>query len=323
MHDFFARMIDAFRPAEGPPPRSLLAFFRWCLSGAWPGLTLAAVASALGGIADVVSAVLLGWVVDAVVSTPADRIWADQGGLILGFAAFFLLIRPAIFGLSTASSSVIIGPNILPLVLSRLHRWTMGHAVTFFDNDFAGRIAQKQMQTSRAMSEVVTEMLNTVVFALTSIIATLILVASIDWRVALILVVWLAGYLLYISRSMAKVRVTPSHWARVFTDRGVLGVYMYTRQCVRSQASFHARLFAPDFGIPEDPATGSAAIGFARVIKDFDALPDGSHRRTVEQGMEMGRPSLISLVLGIHRGKLDSVRIGGHVVRVAEGTLRV
>ncbi len=122
--------------------------------------------------------------------------------------------------------------------------------------------------------------------------------------------------------AMAKVRVTPGHWSRVFSDRGVLGVYMYTRQCVRSQASFHARLFAPDFGIPEDPATGSAAIGFARIIKDFDALPDGSHRRTVEQGMEMGRPSLISLVLGIHRGKLDSVRIGGHAVRVAEGTLR-
>ena len=41
MHSYFARMIDAFRPAEGPPPRTLLAFFRWCLSGAWPGLTIA------------------------------------------------------------------------------------------------------------------------------------------------------------------------------------------------------------------------------------------------------------------------------------------
>lgn len=121
--------------------------------------------------------------------------------------------------------------------------------------------------------------------------------------------------------AMAKVRVTPAHWARVFSDRGVLGVYMYTRQCVRAQASFHARLFAPDFGIPEDPATGSAAIGFGRIIKDFDALTDGSHRRMIEQGMEMGRPSLISLVLAVNRGKLEGVRIGGHVVRVAEGKL--
>ncbi len=123
--------------------------------------------------------------------------------------------------------------------------------------------------------------------------------------------------------AMAKARVTAPHWARVFSDRGVLGAYLYTRQCVRAQASFHARLFAPDFGIPEDPATGSAAIGFARVMKDYDALPDGSHRRTIEQGMEMGRPSLISLVLAVNRGKLEGVRIGGHVVRVADGTLNI
>lgn len=69
MHDRFARMIDAFRPADGPPPRTLLAFFRWCLAGAWTGLTIAGIASALGGVADVMTAVLLGWVIDAVVAT--------------------------------------------------------------------------------------------------------------------------------------------------------------------------------------------------------------------------------------------------------------
>ena len=56
---------------------------------------------------------------------------------------------------STATSSVIIGPNVLPLVLSRIHRWTMGHSVAFFDNDFAGRLAQKQMQTARAVTDFV------------------------------------------------------------------------------------------------------------------------------------------------------------------------
>ena len=60
MHAYFARMIDAFRPADGPPPRTLGAFFRWALSGAWPGLTLAAFASALSGAAEVASATLLG-----------------------------------------------------------------------------------------------------------------------------------------------------------------------------------------------------------------------------------------------------------------------
>ena len=122
--------------------------------------------------------------------------------------------------------------------------------------------------------------------------------------------------------AMARLRVAPSHWARAFSDRGTDGVYVYTRQCVRSQSSFHARMLAPDLGIPEDPATGSAAIGFAHVIQAFDQGPDGAHKRTIEQGLEMGRPSTIQLVSTVVRGKLESVRIGGAAVRVAEGILK-
>ncbi len=199
-------MIDAFRPADGPPPRKLLAFFRWCLSGAWPGLIFAAFTSALGGIADVASAVLLGAVVDAVISTPVDQIWSQQGWLIFGFAAFFLVIRPAVVGLSTASSSVIINPNILPLVLSRLHRWTMGHAVTFFDNDFAGRIAQKQMQTARAVTEVASEFVNVITFALASVLGSAAFLVSVDRWGALALLIWLCAYLLLIRFFMPRIR---------------------------------------------------------------------------------------------------------------------
>ena len=56
IHRHLGNLIDAFRPADGPPPHNLLSFFRWCLSGAWGGLTLAAVSSALGGAALVLAA---------------------------------------------------------------------------------------------------------------------------------------------------------------------------------------------------------------------------------------------------------------------------
>ncbi len=122
--------------------------------------------------------------------------------------------------------------------------------------------------------------------------------------------------------AMSKLRIAPSHWARAFTDRGTDGVYVYSRQCVRGHSAFHARMFAPDIGIPEDPATGSAAIGFAHVVQGFDQGPDGVHRRIIEQGLEMGRPSAIQLTSTVVRGKLESVRIGGAAVRVAEGVLK-
>jgi trans-2,3-dihydro-3-hydroxyanthranilate isomerase len=123
--------------------------------------------------------------------------------------------------------------------------------------------------------------------------------------------------------AIAKARVASHHWDSAMKGQGLLGAYLYCRQTAHTTSSFHARFFGPDFGVPEDPATGSAAVGFAGVIHRFDALPDGMHKRVVEQGYEMGRPSLICLSLQVTRGTLDAVRIGGHAVRVAEGKIEV
>ncbi|MGE0850844.1 MAG: PhzF family phenazine biosynthesis protein [Hyphomicrobiaceae bacterium] len=121
--------------------------------------------------------------------------------------------------------------------------------------------------------------------------------------------------------AMAKAHVAPAHWSAAF--HGGLGAFLYCRQTVHTTSAFHARMFAPEHGVPEDPATGSAAVGFAGVIHRFDDIPDGLHKRTVEQGYEMGRPSQIELSLEVERGKLAGVRIGGHAVRVAEGMIEV
>ena len=260
LHNRMAGMIDAFRPAEGPPPRRLLAFFRWCLAGAWGGLGLAALTSALGGVADVVSAVLLGRVVDAVVATPPARLWVDQGALLVGFVLFFLVIRPAIFGLSTASSSVIIGPNVLPLVLSRLHRWTMGHAISFFDNDFAGRIAQKQMQTARAVTDVATEMVNVVTFALASVLGSAAFLVSVDRWGAAVLLVWLAGYLALIRLFLPRIRERSA--GRAAARAMVTGQVVDTITNIRT-----VKLFA--HAEHEDRAALGAMAGFRERALDF------------------------------------------------------
>jgi trans-2,3-dihydro-3-hydroxyanthranilate isomerase len=123
--------------------------------------------------------------------------------------------------------------------------------------------------------------------------------------------------------AMQTVRVSSHHWDGALKGQGLIGAFLYCRQTVHTASSFHARMFAPDMGIPEDPATGSAAVAFAGVVHRFDGLPDGSHKRVIEQGFEMGRPSLIALSLEIAAGRLGAVRVGGHVVRVAEGKIEV
>jgi trans-2,3-dihydro-3-hydroxyanthranilate isomerase len=121
--------------------------------------------------------------------------------------------------------------------------------------------------------------------------------------------------------AIAKARVAPQHWESGIA--GGTGAFLYCRQTVHTTSAFHARMFAPHHGIVEDPATGSAAAAFAGVVHRFDTLPDGQHKRVIEQGYEMGRPSEIEVSLNVTGGKLDAVRIGGHAVRVAEGTIEV
>ena len=199
-------MIDAFQPAEGPPPQSLGRFFLWCLSGAWGPLTLATVLSAIAGAMEVVTAWYLGRVVDTAQSGDPAQVFADNWPLYLGFALFLVVARPLAFGLSAASNAVVVQPNVLPLVLSRLHRWTLGQAVTFFDNDFAGRIAQKQMQAARAVTDVASETINTVAFALASMVGSIFLLIAIDAWMGVALAVWLVAYLALIRAFLPRVR---------------------------------------------------------------------------------------------------------------------
>ncbi|MDX2308279.1 MAG: PhzF family phenazine biosynthesis protein [Hyphomicrobium sp.] len=123
--------------------------------------------------------------------------------------------------------------------------------------------------------------------------------------------------------ALERARINGADWSQAFEEQGLVGAYLYTRQCVHTASAFHARMFAPAAGVPEDPATGSAAVCLAGVVDLFDDLPDGNHKKVVEQGFTMGRPSFITLSLTVTAGKLSNVRIGGHVVRVSEGVLEV
>ncbi|WOI55965.1 ABC transporter ATP-binding protein [Palleronia sp. LCG004] len=200
-------LIDAFRPADGPPPRTLWAFLVWTLKGSWLWLGVSAFISSLAGVAEVVTALILGRIIDSAVGTGVSDYFSQNTGLLIGAVVFFLLIRPILFGASATANSVIVAPNVNPLVLSRLHRWTLGQAVTFFDDDFAGRIAQKQMQTSRAITDVVSEIINVGFFALATLIGSTLLLTTINMWMALGLGIWVLGYLWLIRWFMPRIRV--------------------------------------------------------------------------------------------------------------------
>ena len=120
--------------------------------------------------------------------------------------------------------------------------------------------------------------------------------------------------------TIARAAVNPAAWSAAF---GQVSVFLYCRETADSGHHFHGRMFAPAMGIAEDPATGSAIAALAGVIARFDQPPGGSHHYLVEQGYEMGRPSLIALEVDMDGGAVVEGRIGGEAVVVARGSLDV
>ncbi|RLK03681.1 ABC transporter ATP-binding protein [Ruegeria conchae] len=203
-----ADLIQPFKDIETPPPQTLGAFIRWSLSGAWPMLFVAAAFSAIAGAMEAGTAWVLGRVIDLTSASGPDAFLTGGNlAIILGAVAFFMLLRPALFGLSSIANNYIVMPNITPLVLAKLNRWTLGQSVTYFDDDFAGRIAQKQMQTSNAMTQVVSETISAIVFALASLAGSLLLLGSIHPLVMVPFAAWLVIYFLLVRWYLPRIRV--------------------------------------------------------------------------------------------------------------------
>ena len=137
---------------------------------------------------------------------------------------------------------------------------------------------------------------------------------------------WSAGnafWMVPIRNLDAAARCTANrpHFDKVFrTERGA-AAFMFCRETNDSGNAFHARMFAPEFGIVEDPATGSAVAAFAGYLAAHGGYADGAHVVRIEQGYEMGRPSLIELTIRIAGGALESAAIAGNAVTVLEGTI--
>ncbi len=97
--------------------------------------------------------------------------------------------------------------------------------------------------------------------------------------------------------------------------------YFYAPDGSGRPHAYRARMMASGLGVTEDPATGAAAAAFAGAVLQANRLKDGDHDCTLEQGVEMGRPSLIGISFNVEAGRLTRIAVGGSAVLVGEGTL--
>ena len=213
MITWISNKIDYKKKSETPPPEDLWNFIIWSCSGTWIFIFCGASAAILAGSFEMITTIALGWVVDSAQSDTGQAFFFSSNKILLiSCVLIFVLFRPLSFCLSALFQAVL-GPKILNMTLLKLHRWTLGQSVSFFENDFAGRIAQKQLQTANSLSTLITDILQTGVYSLASVVAAMIVVGSFDLTSTAFVAIWLITYLYLIRLYMPRIRIKSKAYA--------------------------------------------------------------------------------------------------------------
>lgn len=123
--------------------------------------------------------------------------------------------------------------------------------------------------------------------------------------------------------ALGRCRVRLDDFQRVLGGYWTGKVFVFCDEPELPGSDYRARMFAPGIGVPEDPATGSACAAFAGYLAARDRRSDGTLRWVVEQGFEMGRPSLLEVEADKRGGAITAVRVGGNSVLVSRGEFYV
>ena len=136
----------------------------------------------------------MGWIIDILSSDP-KKVWAQHGTFLIILAVFILFVRPTIHVINVALMNNTILPNYATLYRWRAHRHVLRQSVGWFENDFAGRIANRIMQTPPAAGEAVFQVFDAITFALAYLLGAWIMLVQADWRLSIPLIIWFVLYL--------------------------------------------------------------------------------------------------------------------------------
>jgi trans-2,3-dihydro-3-hydroxyanthranilate isomerase len=123
--------------------------------------------------------------------------------------------------------------------------------------------------------------------------------------------------------AVRRARVRLEAWERALKGTDASEVMVFALDAEGAGADVRARVFVPGLNVPEDPATGSACAALGGYLASRTPRDNGTLRWTVEQGVEMGRPSRLHVEADKSAGTVTAVRVGGRTVLVSEGRLTV
>ncbi len=206
MFRFFENLVNPYcdYPETDRPPTRLWPFMRDYARPFTRVFWVTAILSVIVAAVEIGLISYMGRVVDILSGTPAE-VWQNHGVELILMAVFILLVRPALQLLDVLLLNNTILPNFGTLIRWRAHKHVLRQSVGWFENDFAGRIANRIMQTPPAAGEVVFQVFDAITFALAYLVGAAVLLWSADPRLLIPLLFWFALYAALIKWTVKRV----------------------------------------------------------------------------------------------------------------------
>ncbi len=196
MFSWFEKRLDAFPSGEPTePPKTLVAFCLHYTKGSWPFIISAAVLMSAIALAEVWLFSFLGSIVDWLSAQNRETFLQTEGWKLAGMALVIMVALPGTVFLHSLIAQQTLMGNYPMRIRWQVHRYLLKQSMTFYQDEFAGRIATKLMQTALAVRECVIKLIDVLNYVCVYFLGMLFIVGSADWRLAIPLAVWLVLYL--------------------------------------------------------------------------------------------------------------------------------
>ena len=187
MFRWFEKRLDPF-PAEEPvePPRTLIAFCLHYTKGAWPFIAISATLTACVAMAEVWMFGFLGSIVDWLSAQTRETFLQTEGWKLAGMAVIVLVLLPATVFINSMINQQTLMGNYPMRIRWQVHRYLLKQSMAFYQDEFAGRIATKLMQTALAVRECVIKLVDVLNYVVVYFLGMLLIVGLSDWRLAFV-----------------------------------------------------------------------------------------------------------------------------------------
>jgi ATP-binding cassette subfamily B multidrug efflux pump len=206
---YFEKLVDPFRPHdESMPPARLFAFYgRYCRQ-VWPVLAGLMAVGLIVSLIEIAVLRFVGSLVDILRATSPGRLLPEHGLQFLGMALLILIGRPLAGFTHDLLTQQAIAPGMTNLIRWQTHRYVLRQSLTYFANDFAGRVASNVMQAAASLRDSVVQVIDALWMVTAFAIGALVLLFQTDWRLALPLAAWIALYVLTLAYFIPRIRAS-------------------------------------------------------------------------------------------------------------------